>query len=101
LIRFEPASAPAVGVVLMQRIYVGNLSFQSTEQTLSDLFGEHGTVNNVSIITDRVTGRSRGFAFIEMNDDGEAKAAMEALNGHEFDGRALKVAEAKERADSR
>jgi RNA recognition motif-containing protein len=85
----------------MQRIYVGNLSFQSTEQTLSDLFGEHGTVNNVSIITDRVTGRSRGFAFIEMNDDGEAKAAMEALNGHEFDGRALKVAEAKERADSR
>jgi cold-inducible RNA-binding protein len=85
----------------MQRIYVGNLSFETTEQTLSDLFGEHGTVNNVSLITDRITGRSRGFAFVEMNDDGEAKAAMEALNGHEYEGRALKVAEAKERADSR
>ncbi|MHC4082217.1 MAG: RNA recognition motif domain-containing protein [Planctomycetota bacterium] len=85
----------------MQRIYVGNLSFETTEQTLSDLFGEHGTVNSVSIISDRITGRSRGFAFVEMNDGGEAKAAMEALDGHEFDGRALKVAEAKERADSR
>jgi cold-inducible RNA-binding protein len=85
----------------MQRIYVGNLSFETTEQALSDLFGEHGKVNSVSVITDRVTGRSRGFAFVEMNDEGEAKAAMEALNGHEYEGRALKVAEAKERADSR
>jgi RNA recognition motif-containing protein len=85
----------------MQRIYVGNLSFQTTEQALSDLFGEHGTVNNVSIITDRISGRSRGFAFVEMADDAEAKAAMEAINGREFDGRPLRVAEAKERADSR
>jgi RNA recognition motif-containing protein len=85
----------------MQRIYVGNLSFQTTEQTLSDLFAEHGTVNDVSIITDRISGRSRGFAFVEMADDAEAKAAMEALNGREFDGRPLRVAEAKERADSR
>jgi RNA recognition motif-containing protein len=84
----------------MQRIYVGNLSFQTTEQTLTDLFAEHGKVEGVSIITDRITGRSRGFAFVEMADSAEAKAAMEALNGHEFDGRALKVAEAKERADS-
>jgi RNA recognition motif-containing protein len=83
----------------MQRIYVGNLSFQTTEESLSELFGEHGKVDNVSIITDRVTGRSRGFAFVEMNDDNEAKAAMEALNGREFDGRPLRVAEAKERAD--
>jgi RNA recognition motif-containing protein len=83
----------------MQRIYVGNLSFQTTEESLSDLFGEHGTVNSVSILTDRVTGRSRGFAFVEMNDDGEARAAMEALNGREFDGRPLRVAEAKERVD--
>ena len=82
----------------MQRIYVGNLSFQTTEQGLSDLFAEHGTVNSVSIITDRITGRSRGFAFVEMNDDGEAKAAMDALNGKEYDGRPLRVAEAKERA---
>ena len=83
----------------MQRIYVGNLSFQTTEQGLNDLFAEHGSVNSVSIITDRITGRSRGFAFVEMNDDAEAKAAMDALNGKEFDGRPLKVAEAKERAD--
>jgi RNA recognition motif-containing protein len=80
----------------MQRIYVGNLSFQT-----SDLFGEHGSVNSVSIITDRITGRSRGFAFVEMNDDAEARAAMEALNGKDFDGRPLRVAEAKERADRR
>jgi RNA recognition motif-containing protein len=85
----------------MQRIYVGNLSFQTTEQGLSDLFGEHGSVNSVSIITDRITGRSRGFAFVEMNDDAEARAAMEALNGKDFDGRPLRVAEAKERADRR
>ncbi|MHC4651366.1 MAG: RNA recognition motif domain-containing protein [Planctomycetota bacterium] len=85
----------------MQRIYVGNLSFQTTEQTLSDLFAEHGKVEGVSIITDRITGRSRGFAFVEMADSAEAKAAMEALNGREFDGRPLRVAEAKERGDAR
>ena len=85
----------------MQRIYVGNLSFQTTEQGLNDLFAEHGTVNSVSIISDRITGRSRGFGFVEMADGAEAKAAMDALNGKEFDGRPLKVAEAKERADSR
>ena len=85
----------------MQRIYVGNLSFQTTEQGLSELFGQHGSVNSVAIITDRITGRSRGFAFVEMNDDAEARAAMEALNGKEFDGRPLRVAEAKERADRR
>ena len=83
----------------MQRIYVGNLSFQTTEQGLSDLFAEHGSVNSVSIITDRITGRSRGFAFVEMNDDAEAKAATDALNGKELDDRPLRVAEAKERAD--
>jgi RNA recognition motif-containing protein len=85
----------------MQRLYVGNLSFQTTEQGLSDLFAEHGTVDSVSIITDRITGRSRGFAFVEMHEDAEAQAAMEALNGKEFDGRPLRVAEAKERADRR
>ena len=83
----------------MQRIYVGNLSFQTTEQGLSDLFAEHGSVNSVSIISDRITGRSRGFAFVEMNDDAEAKAAMDAINGKEYDGRPLRVAEAKERVD--
>jgi RNA recognition motif-containing protein len=85
----------------MQRIYVGNLSFQTTEQALSDLFAEHGKVENVAIITDRISGRSRGFAFVEMADDAEARAAMEALNGRELDDRPLKVAEAKEREDRR
>jgi RNA recognition motif-containing protein len=83
----------------MQRIYVGNLSFQTTEQALSDLFAEHGKVDNVAIITDRISGRSRGFAFVEMANDAEAKAAMEAINGRELDGRPLRVAEARERAD--
>ncbi len=84
----------------MQRIYVGNLSFQATEQAITDLFAEFGKVESVSIITDRVSGRSRGFGFVEMADEAEAKAAMEALNGREVDDRPLKVAEAKERADS-
>ena len=82
----------------MQRIYVGNLSFKTTEPQLNDLFAEHGQVSSVSIVTDRVTGRSRGFGFVEMADDGEAKAAMEALNGKEVDGRSLRINEARERA---
>ena len=83
----------------MFRIYVGNLSFQTTEEGLSDLFGQHGTVNNVSIITDRVTGRSRGFAFVEMADESEGRKAMDAINGQEFEGRTLKVSQAHERAE--
>ena len=81
----------------MFRIYVGNLSFQTTEQGLTDLFGEHGTVSSVAIITDRFTGRSRGFAFVEMADEAEGKAAMGALDGHDFDGRTLRVNEDHER----
>ncbi len=83
----------------MFRIYIGNLSFDTTEDSLNDLFGQHGQVQGVSIIMDRMTGRSRGFGFIEMADDNEAKAAMEATNGHELDGRALRVNEARERAE--
>ncbi|MEE9131813.1 MAG: RNA-binding protein [Phycisphaerales bacterium] len=85
----------------MFRIYVGNLSFQTTEQGLSDLFGEHGTVSSVSIITDRFTGRSRGFAFVEMADETEGKAAMSALDGQDLDGRTLRVNEAHEREPHR
>jgi RNA recognition motif-containing protein len=96
---FRTGAGSRRGSSPMQRIYVGNLSFQTTEQGLTELFAQHGSVNSVAIITDRITGRSRGFAFVEMNDDAEAKAAMEALNGKEFDGRPLRVAEAKERAD--
>ena len=83
----------------MFRIYVGNLSFQTTDESLSNLFGEHGSVNSVAVITDRITGRSRGFGFVEMNDAGEGKAAMDALDGKEVDGRSLKVSEARERTD--
>ena len=81
----------------MYRIYVGNLSFQTTEQKLNELFGSHGKVKSVSIITDRVTGRSRGFGFVEMLDDSEGKAALSAVNGKQLDGRSLKVSEARER----
>lgn len=77
------------------RLFVGNLSFQTTEQTLSELFARHGTIRNVSIVTDRTTGRSRGFAFVEMSTDDEAKAAQKAVNGTEFEGRMLRVDEAR------
>jgi RNA recognition motif-containing protein len=77
------------------KIYVGNLSFNSTEQDLEDMFGEFGTVQSVKIIEDRETGRSRGFAFVEMSSDEEAQSAIAGLNGREIDGRALTINEAK------
>lgn len=83
----------------MFRIYVGNLSFETTDESLIDLFSEHGSVNSATVISDRITGRSRGFGFVEMNDADEAKAAMGALDGKEVDGRSLKVSEARERTD--
>ena len=83
----------------MFRIYVGNLSFRTSEQALGDLFSEHGQVNSVAIVTDRNTGRSRGFAFVEMADEAEGRAAIEALNSREFEGRALTVNEARPRTD--
>ena len=82
----------------MFRIYVGNLNFRTSEQALGDLFAEHGNVANVAIIADRDTGRSRGFAFVEMSDEAEGRAAIEALNGQEIDGRNLTVNEARPRA---
>ena len=81
------------------KLYVGNLSFETTENDLQDLFEQHGTVNEVHLMMDRMTGKSRGFAFITMNDDAQAKAAMGAANGHELNGRALKVSEARPRED--
>ena len=82
----------------MFKIYVGNLSFSTTEETLRECFSQHGQVESVSIITDRQTGRSRGFGFIEMPDETEARAAIEALNGQDYEGRALTVNEARPRA---
>jgi len=77
------------------KIYVGNLSFSSNEDTLQNLFGQHGAVEEVHIVLDRDTGRSRGFAFVTMPNDDEAQAAMEAINGQDVDGRALNVNEAR------
>ena len=77
------------------KIYVGNLSFRSTEDTVRDLFSQFGQVDEASIVTDRETGRSRGFAFVTMSDDGEARQAIEALNGQDFEGRTLTVNEAR------
>lgn len=81
-----------------KRLYVGNLSFNSTEASLTTAFEKDGRkVASVSIVTDRDTGRSRGFAFVEMANDQDATAAIKALDGSQVDGRALRVNEAEER----
>jgi cold-inducible RNA-binding protein len=79
------------------KIYVGNLSFNTSEAQLRQLFEEHGSVSSASLVMDRDTGRPRGFGFVEMDDDSEAQSAMSALNGKNVDGRDLKVNEAKPR----
>ena len=81
----------------MKRIYVGNLPFSTGEDELRTLFEQHGQVSGVNIITDRETGRPRGFAFVEMADDADAARAIEQLNGAELGGRSLTVNEAKPR----
>jgi RNA recognition motif-containing protein len=81
------------------KLYVGNLSFNTTNQDLNDLFGTIGTVQSSNIIEDRETGRSRGFGFVEMSSEAEGKQAIEQLDGKEVDGRTLKVNEAKPQAD--
>lgn len=80
----------------MKSIYVGNIPFSAEEQELKTLFEAHGDVASVKLIHDRETGRPRGFAFVEMEDE-EALAAIEALNGQEMDGRMLRINEARER----
>jgi RNA recognition motif-containing protein len=81
------------------KIYVGNLSFDTTESELNELFSRHGEVSNVSLIIDRATGRPRGFGFVEMRNDQAARAAISALDGGELRGRHIKVNEAKPMAD--
>jgi len=83
----------------MKNLYVGNLPHSTTEAELRNLFETHGAVDKVSMVTDRETGRSRGFAFVEMTDAGEAEKAIAALNGTELGGRALKINEAKPKTD--
>jgi len=78
-------------------IYVSNLSFNTSDAELSDLFSKFGEVSSAKVITDRETGRSRGFGFVEMSNDEEGKAAMAGLNNKEVEGRAMSVSVAKER----
>ena len=79
----------------MKNIFVGNLKFDATEESVRSLFERYGAVNSARIMTDRDTGRSRGFAFVEMANENEAEQAISALNGYMMDGRALNVNEAR------
>ena len=81
------------------KLYVGNLSYNTTGSDLQQMCGAHGTVQSAEVIQDRETGRSKGFGFVQMGSDEEAQAAIGALNGHEVDGSALTVNEAKPRED--
>jgi RNA recognition motif-containing protein len=83
----------------MTKLYVGNLPFTATDESVRALFSAHGTVETIALINDRDTGRPRGFGFVEMSN-ADAARAVQALNGADFDGRALKVSEAQERERS-
>ena len=79
----------------MKNIFVGNLSFGATEDAVRSLFEAYGTVDRVNVVTDRETGRAKGFGFVEMSNDGEGEKAIAGLNGRELDGRALNINEAR------
>ena len=81
------------------KLYVGNLAFETTENDLQDLFGEQGKVTEVALLTDRMTGKSRGFAFVTMESNETAQTAIAALNGKELHGRTLTVSEARPREE--
>jgi RNA recognition motif-containing protein len=81
-----------------RKLYVGNLPYTATEASIRDAFGASGTVESVSLITDRVSGQNKGFGFVEMSSDQEAQTATEAMNGATLDGRQIKVSEAKPKA---
>ena len=83
----------------MKRLYVGNLSYSSTEEDLRDAFSQHGEVSSIHLVTDRDTGQPRGFAFVEMVDGDQAEQAIAALNGSDLSGRALVVNEARPRPE--
>ena len=83
----------------MKNIFVGNLSFGATEDAVRSLFEQYGTVERVSIVTDRDTGRAKGFGFVEMSGDAEAERAINSLNGTELDGRNMTINEARPKAD--
>jgi RNA recognition motif-containing protein len=102
--RIPPITAPRSGfdlgeqdTQLSKKLYIGNLPFSSTEADLRDLFGRHGVVESVNVITDRETGRPRGFAFVEMEDGSAAEDAICALDGSDLGGRSIRVNEAHDR----
>ncbi len=80
-----------------KKLYIGNLSYETSSSDLEKLLSEHGTVESAEVISDRATGRSKGFGFVEMGSDDEAQAAISALDGQDYQGRALKVNVAKPR----
>ncbi len=82
-----------------QKLYVGNLPYSTTDSSLSDLFSQVGTVVSASVITDKMSGRSKGFGFVEMSTPEEASAAIEKFHGQEHDGRAMTVSEARPKED--
>jgi len=82
-----------------RKLYVGNLSYNVGDSELTEMFAPHGTVDSATVVMDRMTGRSRGFGFVEMGSDAEAQTAIAELNGKEHDGRALTVNEARPRPD--
>lgn len=84
---------------MAKKVYVGNLSYSANEDDLRQMFEEHGTVVSAQVIMDRETGRSKGFAFVELSNDQEAQAAITALDGKEIGGRVLKVNEARPREE--
>jgi RNA recognition motif-containing protein len=92
-------SGRSKAIAVSKKLYVGNLAFGTTAADLEQLFGEYGAVNSAQIVTDRETGRSRGFAFVEMAEGAEADAAAQATNMTSFQGRNLTVNEAKPRED--
>jgi RNA recognition motif-containing protein len=85
------------GTDMAKKLYVGNMNYDTTEEKLREVFGAHGEVTSVNIVTDRDTGRPRGFAFVEMATDEAATAAIAALNGQSVDGRQLRIDEARPR----
>lgn len=87
-------------VFVNKRIYVGNLPFSATESEVNDLFRQFGTIESCHLVTDRDTGRSKGFAFVEMSTDDEADKAIENLNNQEMDGRSLNINEARPKNES-
>ena len=81
------------------QIYIGNMNYRTTEDDINSLFSQYGEVESVKLISDRETGRAKGFGFVTMNDDAAAKEAIEALNEKEFEGRTLRINEAKPREE--